>query len=36
MTVGVDFDGTLVEQVSYPDTALTPLPYAIECVKFLG
>lgn len=36
MTVGVDFDGTIVRQVPYPSTEMKPLPYAVQSLKKLA
>ena len=34
--IGIDFDGTLIEQEEYPSTRMKPLPYAISSLKKLA
>lgn len=36
MTIGIDFDGTIVEKADFPSTEMKPIPNAIPCIKKLG
>lgn len=36
MTIGIDFDGTLVEEVEYPSVEMKPLPRAISSIRKLA
>ena len=36
LTIGIDFDGTLVRKVEYPSLELVPLPGAIDAVNALA
>ena len=36
MTIGIDFDGTIIEHAYFPSTKMKPLPYAISAIKKLA
>lgn len=36
MTIGIDFDGTMIEEVTYPSTEMKPFPYALSSIKKLA